>query len=99
MDIARDICTDSFYIVDKRWPCNALTAVVRKLHSKAENKSVVCQQYERMAENLAMGLPVERITREVEEEILHMDDELAEDVTENDEHMETNLSGITLEES
>ena len=27
MDIARDICTDSFYTVGKRCPCNALTAV------------------------------------------------------------------------
>ena len=27
MDIAREICTDSFYTVNKRCPCNPLTAV------------------------------------------------------------------------
>ena len=27
MDIAKDICTESFYTVNKRCPCNALTAV------------------------------------------------------------------------
>ena len=49
-----------------------------------------------------MGLPVEHITREVEEKILHMEDdleeveEMPEDETENDENMETDISGVTL---
>ena len=31
MDIARDICTDSFYIVNSGLPCIAVTAVLCKL--------------------------------------------------------------------
>jgi len=31
MDIARDICTDSFYIVNSGLPCIAVTAVLWKI--------------------------------------------------------------------
>ena len=51
-----------------------------------------------------MGLPVGRIMEEVEHELLHMDDELADEVDDNmeladevDDDMENELDGITLE--
>ena len=51
-----------------------------------------------------MGLPVGRIMEEVEHELLHMDDELADEVDDNmeladevDDNMENELDGITLE--
>ena len=51
-----------------------------------------------------MGLPVGRIMEEVEHELLHMDDELSDEVDVNmeveeeaDDNMEKELDGIILE--
>ena len=73
-------------------------------NKKTVNKSVVCQNSDRKVANREMGLPVARIMEEVEHELLHMNDELSDEVDANiemeedaDDNMENDLDGITLE--
>ena len=75
--------------------------VVEIMHvgnKKTVNKSVVCQSLDRKVANREMGLPVARIMEEVEHELLHMNDELSDEVDANieveedaDENMEVDL--------
>ena len=70
-------------------------------NKKTVNKSVVCQNSDRKVANREMGLPVARIMEEVEHELLHMNDELSDEVDANieveeeDDNMEKLLEMCT----
>ena len=75
--------------------------VVEIMHAgnkKTVNKSVVCQNSDRKVANREMGLPVARIMEEVEHELLHMNDELSDEVDANIEVEEDADENMEVEE-
>ena len=67
-------------------------------NKKTVNKSVVCQNSDRKVANREMGLPVARIMEEVEHELLHMNDELSDEVDANIEVEEDADENMEVEE-
>ena len=67
-------------------------------NKKTVNKSVVCQNSDRKVANREMGLPVAGIMEEVEHELLHMNDELSDEVDANIEVEEDADENMEVEE-